>query len=449
MKRRDMVNAGAASLGGFAIASIVPGLTGSRGALAATGGVLASPDPMPGRIEKGPLAVELAEFSTPPATSTQRPYARLNYLFHAGDGTARVYVCDTRGKLWSINTGTGSATLALDLKKVAWLSLSDAKRSDGAAKRRVSPRLRAVGQPGYRKLYTAHTETAASRAASVPLFAMAPPTPVDHHNVITEWKVYVTNRDLVDPNSRREILRIAQHRTDHSTDTILFNPTAKAGQPDYGKLYIGTGDGGNTPDLPDMYNHAQDPKRALGKILRIDPLAQSGGRRYGVPPDNPHFVNRPDWLPEIWAIGFPASTKSLLSIASRAFSTTPISGNSVSRRSTSSCAGGNYGWPLREGTFVTDRNDQTKLYQLPADDATYGYIYPVAQYDHGEGTDDQRSADCQRQIGDHGRLRLSRHGNTWSGRALHFRRSGERPDLPCARERAAPRQPGHHQGAHA
>ena len=40
--------------------------------------------------------------------------------------------------------------------------------------------------------------------------------------------------------------------------------------------------------------------------------------------------------------------------------------------------GGNYSWPMREGTFVTDRNDQTKLYQLAADDGAYGYVYPVA-----------------------------------------------------------------------
>ena len=48
-------------------------------------------------------------------------------------------------------------------------------------------------------------------------------------------------------------------------------------------------------------------------------------------------------------------------------------------------AGGNYGWPFREGTFVTDRNDETKLYALPENDATNGYTYPVAQYDHSEG----------------------------------------------------------------
>src|SRR5918912_2085781 len=46
--------------------------------------------------------------------------------------------------------------------------------------------------------------------------------------------------------------------------------------------------------------------------------------------------------------------------------------------------GANYGWPLREGTFVTDRTDQDVLYALPSDDPTYGFTYPVAQYDHDD-----------------------------------------------------------------
>ena len=48
-------------------------------------------------------------------------------------------------------------------------------------------------------------------------------------------------------------------------------------------------------------------------------------------------------------------------------------------------AGANYGWPLREGTFATERLDQTTLYALPADDAQNNFTYPVAQYDHSEG----------------------------------------------------------------
>jgi len=379
-KRRAVVKAAVAGLSGFVIGGLLPGGKNPAQAQVVVGAV--------GRITKDASpTVELVQFSTPPRTSTARPFADLNYLLHRGDGTARVFACDSRGKLLSINTGTGSATLALDLKKTRGANFPTPSQQMGLRSVAFHPDFARSGRLGYRKLYTAHTETAASRAASVPLFAMAPTTPVDHHNVITEWKVSVTNRDLVDPNSRREVLRIAQHRTDHSTDTILFNPTAKAGQADYGKLYIGTGDGGNTPDHPDMYNHAQDPNRALGKILRIDPLPQSGGRRYGVPPDNPRFVNRPDWLPEIWAIGFRHPQNLSFDRLTGVLYNTDI-GQFWIEEVNIIVAGGNYGWPLREGTFVTDRNDETKLYELPADDGTYGYIYPVAQYDHGEGVDD-------------------------------------------------------------
>jgi glucose/arabinose dehydrogenase len=56
--------------------------------------------------------------------------------------------------------------------------------------------------------------------------------------------------------------------------------------------------------------------------------------------------------------------------------------------------GANYGWPLREGTFVNDRADSTSLndradstslYALGSGDAAKGFTYPVAQYDHSEG----------------------------------------------------------------
>ena len=359
-----------AGIGGVVGGGLLPGGVEPIHAQVAPGG---SVTPAVGRIAKSDLPpVALVDFSTPPRTSSVRPYADLNYLLHRGDGTARMFACDTRGKLYSINTGTGSVTLALDLKKARGASFPTPSQQMGLRSVAVHPDFARSGRPGYRRLYTAHTETAASRSASVPLFAVASTTPVDHHNVITEWRVYVSNRDRVDPSSRREVLRIAQHRSDHSTDTILFNPIATAGQADYGKLYIGTGDGGNTPDHPDMYNHAQDPGRALGKILRIDPLAQSGGRRYGVPADNPRFVDRPGWLPELWAIGFRHPQNLAFDRA------TGVLYNVIVRS-------GNYGWPLREGTFVTDRNDQTKLYALPANDAANGFIYPVAQYDHGEG----------------------------------------------------------------
>jgi hypothetical protein len=51
--------------------------------------------------------------------------------------------------------------------------------------------------------------------------------------------------------------------------------------------------------LPD--NRAQDPGQLYGKILRID-VENSPTNSYQIPVDNP-FVDDPDYLPEIWALG--------------------------------------------------------------------------------------------------------------------------------------------------
>ena len=48
-------------------------------------------------------------------------------------------------------------------------------------------------------------------------------------------------------------------------------------------------------------------------------------------------------------------------------------------------AGDNLGWSEREGAFVFDKaaaDPCDRLLPLPADDAQYGYTYPVAAYDH-------------------------------------------------------------------
>src|SRR5690606_41596514 len=48
--------------------------------------------------------------------------------------------------------------------------------------------------------------------------------------------------------------------------------------------------------------------------------------------------------------------------------------------------GHNYGWPVREGTFVMDiQTSLAEVFALPSDDETYGITYPVAQSDHDEG----------------------------------------------------------------
>jgi glucose/arabinose dehydrogenase len=65
-----------------------------------------------------------------------------------------------------------------------------------------------------------------------------------------------------------------------------------------GLLYLGLGDGGG---LGDPRENAQDTGTLLGKVLRIEPTPDESDP-YRIPADNP-FVDDPDVLPEIWAIG--------------------------------------------------------------------------------------------------------------------------------------------------
>jgi len=48
--------------------------------------------------------------------------------------------------------------------------------------------------------------------------------------------------------------------------------------------------------------------------------------------------------------------------------------------------GHDYGWPIREGTYLLDPyGDITKVYPLPPNDSIYKVTYPVAYFDHDEG----------------------------------------------------------------
>ena len=92
----------------------------------------------------------------------------------------------------------------------------------------------------------------------------------------------------INPNSRREVLRMDDFASNHNGGLLVFGPD--------GNLYIGTGDGGIADD-PERTG--QDLGSLLGKLLRIDPR---GGKPYGIPADNP-FADTPGARPEVYSYG--------------------------------------------------------------------------------------------------------------------------------------------------
>lgn len=343
-----------------------------------------TPNPLP-PITPGGVAVGIDDFVAPPRTSGSPPFARLNTLFHADDGTDRLFAADNRGKIWVIEDGAVRAQPFLDLRTTqAGGTLIDGNPEQGLRSFAFHPDFERPGTAGYGRVYTMATETVVT-GNGTRVFADSTGNAPVAHDVLVEWRVDPNNPNRIDPASRREVLRIEEAFSNHNTDQVLFNPNARPGDADHGKLYIGTGDGGGGGD---PLRHAQDPGRAQGKILRIDPLEQANGADYATPGDNP-FVGRPGYLPEVWALGLRHPQNLSFDTGGRGQLLVTDIGQANIEEVNLGLRGGNYGWQDREGTFATAPGT-SDLFPLPSSDRPAdpnlpGYAYPVAQYDHDEG----------------------------------------------------------------
>lgn len=136
-----------------------------------------------------------------------------------------------------------------------------------------------------------------------------------------------------------------------------------------GYLYYGVGDGQQTE------TNGQNPHTLPGSILRLDvsgPDAERG-TPYSIPPDNP-FADGVDGAPEVYAYGFRNPWRFTVDPETGDIYVGDVGQDAVEEIDLLQ-AGGNYGWPLREGTicFLED----------PCDDPSF--IDPIVEYRHSEG----------------------------------------------------------------
>ena len=111
----------------------------------------------------------------------------------------------------------------------------------------IHPDAARAGRRGYAILYTVHTERAGSPVWDKDAKVFKSPSGKVHHvSVLTEWRFNSPGFHETSLARRRELMRFEQPDEDHEVGQIAFNPTAKPGDADYGTLYVGVGDGGNT-----------------------------------------------------------------------------------------------------------------------------------------------------------------------------------------------------------
>jgi hypothetical protein len=299
------------------------------------------------------------------------------------DGAGRRFVADQNGIVYQI-LGDGSLTIFLDLRAMTGFLAN--QQQIGLQSIAFHPDYHIAGSLGEGLFYTSSSWTVDSGEADYPVPTDAP---TNHHSVVHEWRVS-GDPDQIDPLSAREVLRIAQPYRDHNLQQLGFNPNHGANHPAHGLLFIGVGDGGNVrsprPSV-DPYFVAQSLASPLGTILRIDPIAPAGGSdSYSIPADNPYATDGDaDTLGEIWCHGLRNPHRFSWDRGGAENLFISDIGQSNIEEINVGFAQANYGWSEREGTFLVEHFNEADVFELPANDESFGYLYPMIQYDHDEG----------------------------------------------------------------
>ncbi|MCL4238171.1 MAG: PQQ-dependent sugar dehydrogenase [Anaerolineae bacterium] len=185
-------------------------------------------------------------------------------LFHAGDGSGRLFVVEQVGTILVIQGGQVLAEPFLDISALLPDSVYHGVYTEQGL-------LGLAFHPDYREngiFFVSYTDRQGD-------------------SVLARYHVSADDPNRADPASAVTLLTVDQPFEDHNGGNLAFGPD--------GYLYMGFGDGGR-PAEPNYYS--QQPGLYLGKMVRLDVNAET----YRVPDDNP-FLDDPAYVPEAWATG--------------------------------------------------------------------------------------------------------------------------------------------------
>ncbi|MGC3946899.1 MAG: PQQ-dependent sugar dehydrogenase [Chryseolinea sp.] len=324
-------------------------------------------DPIPEKIAMSDLVAELRLVATIPYSSEEKPRTRIVKL-EIQPGTNKLFALDLRGKLYDISGSSPALYFDMTPNRPAFIHKPGLATGFGSVA--FHPEFETNGL-----MYTTHTEPAGTKPAD---FAYADSIQVTLQWVLTEWKSTNPGQATFSGEGR-ELLRINMVTGMHGVQEICFNPYAKRGSKDYGLLYVGIGDGACVEyNFPELVRH----QLLWGSIIRIDPKGNnSKNGKYGIPADNPFVLKQ---SPEVYAFGF-RNPHHITWLRSGTMLASNIGQHEIESYSIIK-SGADYGWPIREGSFLhNERGNINVVYPLAPDDASSNITYPVIQYDHDEG----------------------------------------------------------------
>jgi glucose/arabinose dehydrogenase len=319
-------------------------------AVAATLGVLAAlVGPASGPAAAAPMVPDrtIAAPAAAPADARiafQRKASGLSkpvFITSARDGTGRMFIVEQTGRIRILKNGRIRSTPFLDIRGAV----------SGGSEQGL---LGLAFHPDYRtnrKLYVMFTNR-------------------NGDSVLREYRASASHPNVVNTNTKRTILKVAQPYSNHNGGMIAFGPD--------GYLYVALGDGGSGGDPG---NRAQRLDTLLGKILRIDTNGTADGKAYRIPATNP-FAGATPGADEIWQFGLRNPWRFSFDRATGDLWIGDVGQNAweeidrAVRTASGAGRGVNWGWRILEGTHCYDPPDGCD---------PDGTALPLLEYAHGGG----------------------------------------------------------------
>ncbi|MGE0480566.1 MAG: sorbosone dehydrogenase family protein [Phycisphaerae bacterium] len=245
-------------------------------------------------------------------------------LADPSDGSRRLFVADQIGVIHVVAPdGSIAATPLLDLRD-RLVDVSPAYDERGLLGLALHPNFADNG-----RLYVYYS---APRPATLP-------SSYDSQTVLAEFRIVADDPNRADPASERVLARLAQPQANHNGGQLAFASDSL--------LYLGAGDGGGANDTGSGHaagGNAQDRTTPLGKLLRFDVDADPSD-----PLGDPLLIDAA--RTQVYALGFRNPWRFSFDRdddgRERLF-VADVGQNSFEEVNLV-VAGGNYGWPVREG----------------------------------------------------------------------------------------------------
>jgi len=234
-------------------------------------------------------------------------------LTHPGDGSKRIVVPTQHGVIHTFDSDDAAKETKVFADLTDRVRYSDKQNEEGFLGLAFHPKFKQNGE-----FFIFYTDKKANLV-----------------NIVSRMKVKKDDPSVADPASEEELIRFEKPFWNHDGGTIAFGPD--------GYLYVTHGDGGAGGD---PHKNGQNLKTLLGKVLRIDVDKPAGGKKYGIPADNP-FVKTAEAAPEIWAYGLRNIWRMAFDRKTGELWAGEV-GQNVFEEINVLTWGGNYGWSVRE-----------------------------------------------------------------------------------------------------